>query len=455
MWRSVRGILLTQGRAIAYNTFFGSPLTVGYGPFPIATSLEAPIMFEQLFRLPAVVARHRTGPFADARERFLRSCAENGMTTSTLWGHACHLLEIAKRLDIDGAITQQEIESVADRWGQFQRRKGRSYSRKARQRVVQITSDWLRFLGRLPKQDSETFVGIAYLRDFTAFMAEQRGLSAYTIHNCQKIVTRFLKEFSAEGRPFASLTVTDIDHHLESLGNLQWRRTSIATTASELRSFFRYVGEQGWCSPAISAGIRGPRIYKHEVLAGGPAWTEVERLVLDAGGNSPKDIRDQAILRLLATYALRRGEVCRLRLEDIDWAQDRLMVQRSKQRRAQEYPLLPSVGEAITHYLREVRPKSSHREIFLTLRAPIVPILPDGLYDIVHGRLKARGIVSPRRGPHALRHACATRLVAQGLSLKEIGDHLGHRRAMSTRVYAKVDLAGLREAAAFNLGDLL
>jgi integrase/recombinase XerD len=45
-------------------------------------------------------------------------------------------------------------------------------------------------------------------------------------------------------------------------------------------------------------------------------------------------------------------------------------------------------------------------------------------------------------------------LVAQGLSLKEIGDHLGHRSTSATRVYAKVDLRGLREVAAFDLGEL-
>ena len=57
-------------------------------------------------------------------------------------------------------------------------------------------------------------------------------------------------------------------------------------------------------------------------------------------------------------------------------------------------------------------------------------------------------------GPHRLRHACAARLVAQGLTLKEIGDHLGHRSTSATRVYAKVDLHGLREVAAFDLGEL-
>jgi site-specific recombinase XerD len=53
-----------------------------------------------------------------------------------------------------------------------------------------------------------------------------------------------------------------------------------------------------------------------------------------------------------------------------------------------------------------------------------------------------------------LRHACAARLVADGLTLKEIGDHLGHRSSSSTRIYAKVDIRSLREVGDFDLGDL-
>ena len=67
----------------------------------------------------------------------------------------------------------------------------------------------------------------------------------------------------------------------------------------------------------------------------------------------------------------------------------------------------------------------------------------------------ALGIHVPRRGPHVLRHACAGHLLARGLSLKEIADHLGHRSLDSTRIYAKVDLQGLREVAAFDLGGLV
>jgi integrase/recombinase XerD len=93
--------------------------------------------------------------------------------------------------------------------------------------------------------------------------------------------------------------------------------------------------------------------------------------------------------------------------------------------------------------------------VFLTLKAPIRPLSPSALSTMVAERLRALDIQSLRYGPHALRHACAGRLVAQGLSLKEIGDHLGHRSVYATRTYAKVDLAGLRAVADLSLGGLL
>ena len=70
-------------------------------------------------------------------------------------------------------------------------------------------------------------------------------------------------------------------------------------------------------------------------------------------------------------------------------------------------------------------------------------------------RLHALGLTLPHYGPHALRHACATHLLAQGLSLKEIGDHLGHQSPETTRIYAKVDLAALRTVGDFSLEGLL
>ena len=74
---------------------------------------------------------------------------------------------------------------------------------------------------------------------------------------------------------------------------------------------------------------------------------------------------------------------------------------------------------------------------------------------VVDRRLHALGLTLPHYGSHVLRHACATHLLGQGLSLKEIGDHLGHQSSEATRIYAKVDLNGLRAVADFDLEGLL
>ncbi|MGI9301679.1 MAG: tyrosine-type recombinase/integrase [Gammaproteobacteria bacterium] len=158
---------------------------------------------------------------------------------------------------------------------------------------------------------------------------------------------------------------------------------------------------------------------------------------------------------LFIVYGLRSGEVARLRLEDIDWALELLTLTRTKQYRSQIYPLTHEVGNAIVRYLQEVRPGCDRREVFLTFNAPFRPLSAGALYHVTRSRFDHLGIHTPHRGPHALRHACACRLLAEGFSLEAIGDHLGHQSPSSTRHYARVDLAGLREVARFDLGGLL
>jgi site-specific recombinase XerD len=113
------------------------------------------------------------------------------------------------------------------------------------------------------------------------------------------------------------------------------------------------------------------------------------------------------------------------------------------------------VGNAILRYLREVRPRSAYREVFLTLANPVRPLRPTTLWDMVGPHLRSLNPALPHHGPHALRHACATHLLERGLSLKEIGDYLGHLCPDSTRLYARVNLAGLRSVADFDLEELL
>ena len=234
-----------------------------------------------------------------------------------------------------------------------------------------------------------------------------------------------------------------------------WTRASLAALASSFRSFFSFAEARGWCAPGITAAIDSPRLYAREGIPEGPGWDDVQRLLASTSGDRPADIRDHAILMLLAVYGLRRGEVAGLRLDDLDWEGELIHIERPKQRRAQRYPLLPVVGEAILRYLREVRPRCGERTLFLTLGAPIRPLSAPSITPVAHAHLSRLGLTLSPRGAHCLRHACASHLLASGFSLKQIGDHLGHRSASSTLSYTKVDLIGLRQVAELDLGELL
>ena len=123
----------------------------------------------------------------------------------------------------------------------------------------------------------------------------------------------------------------------------------------------------------------GPAGVPDEGLSGRPLLGRREAAARRGAGDRPADIRDRALLLLLAVYGLRAGEVVGLRLEDFDWEQEMLTVPPGKRQQPRTYPLCRSVGDAVLRYLREARPRSARREVFLTLRAPFRPLPCGGL----------------------------------------------------------------------------
>ncbi len=415
-------------------------------------------MFESLFQYPTVLSRHREGPAADERQRFLLHRAKEGAARGTLLRVARELLVIAKNINVTTgkAIGRHDLELAAVKWARHQQRRHRSHGPKwSRELFLQVGTDWLRFLGRWqePEPAPSPFAGL--IKDFVHYMREERGLSEVTIRGRCWHVQKFLTWLISQNRRLEEASVRDVDAFLSGKGGQDWGRVSVATSAKALRAFFRHAEMRSWCARDIAAGTNGPRLFAQEPLPVGPTWVDVQRLITSTHGNRPCDIRDRAILMLFATYGFRSAEVAGLRLEQVNWDREIIAIMRSKQRRAQEYPLVHSVGDTIIRYLQEVRPGCSHREIFLTLNAPFRPLSQGALYNLVSKRFCALQIDSRHRGPHSLRHACAGHLVAERFSLKAVGDHLGHRSASATRTYAKVDLAGLREVGNFDLGGLL
>ena len=414
-------------------------------------------MLEHLFTYPAVLARHKKAPLFEERDCYLAYRAKDGCARQTLLRTARELLQIVQVLDIPSTpdIKPKHIKSAADRWAREQCRRGRAHTLKwSRRLFIQVATDWLHFLGRLDQLTvaPPSFEGL--LKDFAHWMDSERGLSLRTIHNYSWHVKKFLRWCENHNQSAYTVEISDVDTFLASCGNGGWNRVSVASAAKALKAFFRCAEKCGWPLKPIASAIQGPRLFSQENLPCGPTWENVRLMIDHLTTDGPQDIRDRAIILLFAVYGLRSSEVSGLTLEDIDWENNRISVYRPKQRRTQIYPLTPVVGNAIIRYLKYVRPQSFFHEVFLTVKAPIKYLSAGGLYNIVNRCMSNIGLHSMHRGPHALRHACAMHLVTEGLSIKEIGDHLGHRSTSATRIYAKVNLPQLRLVADVDLGGL-
>lgn len=413
-------------------------------------------MYEELFEVSAVVARYRAGPYAESREQFLKKAQANGYSPLTLVRMAWALLVVAKIVrDAGGSITVKQLRSalfrqVKSKWP------GHPPSRHSIKLILQAGLPWLRDTGALIVESERPQRFATKLLAFKEYARVERGLSPATIASCDEAMRWFFKSLPPWMRSLDAVTLAHVDAFLKDHASRGWSRKSLQGLACRMRSFFRYAASRQWCRSDIARSIELPRIYKLEDVPRAPSTEEIDRLLEDtASSDDLVKIRAHAILLLLIHYGLRRGEVARLTLDDLDWAAETIHVTRPKVRRAQSYPMSVPVGEAILRYLRLARPRSTHRSLFLTVQAPIRPLSGPSITYLVRTALTKQGVKLARRGAHSLRHACAGQLLDAGFTLKQIGDHLGHRSMDSTRIYTKIDLRGLRQVAEFDLGALL
>ena len=417
-------------------------------------------MFNEIFTCPRTIERHLAAPFVEQRLNYLNDCAEHGASRSTLRFIAANLLAINDYLNLgtEGDISSAQIEAAADRWikrpKQYHRRKDSSATRT---KFISDAKHWLCFLDRLHQEPVAPCPEAHLLAEFADYMEHERGWSPQTIRTRCTLLTEFLRRVCGPHHSLSDLTIADIDQAIARKRSVDGcARVTVQAYASVLRAFFRYAETRGWCTPGLTSAITAPRAFQGETLPVGPSWNDVRRLLTSTEGDGHTDIRDRAILLLLAVYGVRSSEVRRLRLEDLDWENERITITRSKQQaHMQVYPLTLTVGEAILRYLKETRPQCPFRELFVAAKAPVQPLSNSAIWQLVSRRLRALNLPLRHCGPHTLRHACASHLLSEGLSMKEIGDHLGHRSPAATAHYAKVDLVGLRQVADFSLGGLI
>ncbi len=141
------------------------------------------------------------------------------------------------------------------------------------------------------------------------------------------------------------------------------------------------------------------------------AAEDVERVVDSCTGHV-FELRDRAVLLLLARLALRASEVAQLKFSDIDWHKSEISVC-GKGRRHESLPLPQEVGNAILLYVNEGRPSLHAPEVFTTVLAPFHPITRAAVTHIVRAALRRAGIKAPINGAHVLRHYLPFRIMSR------------------------------------------
>jgi site-specific recombinase XerD len=418
-------------------------------------------LFMRLFERRHALMRHTSAPLLRERLGYLQYRVGLNASDSTLRKIAHYQLCIMELLPFRELrpVYSYEIERAAIEWASNPKvlRRKSNYSKVSKLRFTHDATEWFKMLGCLVEQQAPVSPFHIYQDQYLGYMGQQQGLATETIKGRSFILKDFLinlskvvTEFSAIGPGIIDGILT-LKHERDGLS-----RRTIQSYASVVRSFLRYAESQHWCSGRVADSIMAPRVYRFDTLPSSPQWKDVQALFAACSTDDPTDIRDYAIMMLLAVYGLRRSEVANLALQDIDWNAEKIHLRRSKRSRPQVFPLAPTVGTAMLRYLKDVRPEHCKlRELFIAQRSPYKALTPGAVYAIVNRRLKPLNLPIKHHGPHALRHACATHLINEGVSLKEISDHLGHRGLETTRIYSKVDLVNLRKVAEQNWEGLL
>ena len=322
----------------------------------------------------------------------------------------------------------------------FYRRRQRRLYQHARRRF----GDFLQSIGRLALP-RETNPHASLLAGYQRYLSEVRGLAPGTISQHLGEAGALMRHALPKGQPLKQLTTERIEHYIE------WRapqlsRGFLQTSIGYLRAFLRYGFEHHLIPKRLDALDQPVRVCD-ERPPRALDWSLIRRFLGSVKRTGLCGWRDFMILHLMAHYGLRTGEITRLTVDSIDWANRTLLVEQYKTHSWLTLPLSDEMLELLRGYLRAGRRRSRRRELFLCAKAPIRPLKNSAVSTLFKVRARQSGLPLVQASAYALRHSFAMRLFARGVGIKTIGDLMGHNSLVSTAVYLRLQTDVLRDVA--------
>lgn len=278
----------------------------------------------------------------------------------------------------------------------------------------------------------------ADLSAFLAYLKHERGYSDKTLSSYQLQLCAVASQVAQQANHWVELTETQLQLHISSCRK-SLKARSLALRVASLRSFYRYLVQQGKLKENPASYLQVPKFDKPL-----PKNLDVDQVnhLLDFDTNEDAlACRDKAILELFYSSGLRLDELVSANLQDIDWSEALIRV-RGKGNKQRVLP----IGRMAVTALKD----------WLKVRVAYVGAEPEALFlskqknRISHRQVQQRvNLWSERQGltqhlhPHMLRHSFATHMLESSSDLRAVQELLGHANLNTTQVYTHLDFQQL------------
>lgn len=287
----------------------------------------------------------------------------------------------------------------------------------------------------------------AQIQEFLDYLTAERGSSDNTVAAYRNDLTQ-LDEFMT-GRnksDWGDVTRDDLIEYILWLKEREYASATVARKVAAMKSFCAFLLRTGSIEDNPAEELDSPKVKKQLPQTLTP--DEVEKLLaLPAqAGDTPKALRDTALLEMLYATGMRVSEVAGLTLDDLDLEAGTVRCV-GKGNKERVMPLYAEASHAVQVYLEKGRARllgenKAERTLFLNPRGE--RLTRQGLWLIIKGYAKQLGL-EDRVTPHTLRHSFATHMLNGGAGLREVQRLLGHANISTTQVYTHISQERLRQ----------
>lgn len=253
----------------------------------------------------------------------------------------------------------------------------------------------------------------------------------------------FLKYLDDKKISIENIVPTDVYNYILTLDGLSDRTIEHRTVC--VRIFLNYLNERK--KTKISGNDVLPKIKckKESKLVNYYTDEEIAKIINTIDNKTDVGKRDLAIILLFAKLALRPRDVRDLKFENIKWDENKIVLTQSKTSWMLVLPIDDDIRYSLIDYIKNVRPKSELKNIFLKNEKEIFN--DHFFYNVVDRAILNTDIElnGRKHGPYIFRHSRAKSLLDDGNSLNSISNVLGHTTTASTKVYLKIDFKELKK----------